>query len=242
MAANSYREMYESHNNILNEQSPFVYTEAYKKLRTNFKFLSTTENVKKIIVTSSVPKEGKTTVAINLAVVLAESGANVLLLDCDFRNPSVHRYLHGEKNLEFSLTSYLEGEKSLDKDSICRDSELNISYISMDKIPPNPAEVLGLKRMEELIEDAGKQYDYVICDTPPVGVVTDAALLSRCFDGVLFVIRQNYTTRNEVHAAKQNLDRVHAKIIGSVLNQYDISMDKGRRGSYGYYYGYGKNS
>lgn len=232
---NGFGGNYESDSNILNEYSPFVYTEAYKKLRTNFKFLSQTESIKKIIVTSSVPGEGKTTVAVNLALVLAEEGAKVLLLDCDFRKPSVQKYICNKETFEKGLVSWLMGEQTKAADVICRDTDRNISYIPTEKIPSNPAEVLGLKRMEELLEETEKQYDYIICDTPPVGVVTDAALLSRCFDGVLFVIRQNYAGKSEVHTAKQNLDRVHANIIGSILTQYDVSMDTERSGSYQYY-------
>ncbi|WP_230399494.1 CpsD/CapB family tyrosine-protein kinase [Novisyntrophococcus fermenticellae] len=224
---------------ILGGDSPFVYKEAYKKLRTNINFLSVNSSYKKIIITSAIPNEGKSSVAINLAATLAEKGEKVLLLDCDLRKPSIGQYIGNRKDWKTSLTDLLMGEVLPEKISIYRHPELNFSYIPCGHIPPNPAELLGSVRMKELLQSFGKMFDYVICDTPPVSVVTDAALLSSYCDGVLMVIRQKYTSKEQVRAAKQNLDAVHADIIGGVLNRYDIKGDiRDKSGRYGYYYEY----
>jgi len=241
---NRYNENVRLQSSILSESSPFAYVEAYKKLKTNINYLSQKENVKKIIVTSSVPNEGKTSVAINLAASLANKETKVLLLDCDFRNPSVQRCFAGKSDIKSGLSDILAGDDSLEKVSIYKNASLNISYIPVGEIPLDPIGLIDSQRMEKLIQTLGKLFDYIICDTPPVGIVTDAALLSRYFDGVLFVIKQNGTSRQQVHAAIQNLNDVNANIIGTVMSQYDLKNDIGQNEhKYGYYaYEYGRKN
>lgn len=211
---------------ILEPESPFAYREAYKAMRTNFKFLTDINGRKKIIVTSALQKEGKTSVSINLAATLAENGEKVILIDCDLRNPTVYRYLMVRADTEFGLTSILTSEDIAEKFRIYKHPKLQFSYILVGTIPPNPAELLGSDRMKKLLETLSRSYDYIICDCPPVGVVTDAALLSRSCDGVLMVVRQNYASREQVRMAKQKLDAVQANIMGIVMNQYELNKEK----------------
>ena len=233
-----------SHDELLSINSPFVYTEAYKTLRTNLSFASISRKYKKIIMTSAIPNEGKSTISVNLATTLAEAGSRVLLIDCDLRNPTLHRLLRIKSASNRSLTSLLSGEVQL-SECILSHPKLRCDIILAGAIPPNPVELLSSPRMEELLNELSEQYDYIICDTPPVSVVTDAAALSRFCDGVILVVRQNLATREQVWNAKRNLETVQANIIGTILSCYDLSRDtkdsvgKYKR-SYSYGYGYGR--
>lgn len=218
---------------LVGKEAPFQYQEAFKSLRTNLKFLAMGKSCKKIIMTSAIPGEGKSSVAINLAVSLADAGSRVLLMDCDLRKPILHRYLKLDKSSYKGLTNILSG--GVLTESIVNMKSLNLHVIIADAIPPNPAELLGSGRMKILVEELEKHYDYIIFDTPPVSVVTDAAVLSQYADGVILVIRQNHATYDEVALAKKNLDTVHANILGAVLNDFNTkSADK----ESGYYYSY----
>ncbi len=224
---------------ILNDHSPFVYQESFKKLCTNINFMSVNNNLKKIIVTSAVPNEGKSSVAVNLAAILSKRDTNVLLIDCDLRDPSIHRALHVKDTDKVSLTELLLQQTTPDKVSVFKDPKLKFSFLPVGEIPPNPSELLGSRRMEKLLNAFDKPYDFVICDTPPVSVVTDAALLSSYCDGVLMVVRQNYADKEQVHTAIRNLEAVHANVMGVVLNQYDIEADiRSNKERYDYYYQY----
>lgn len=218
---------------ILSDDAPFAFAEAYKMLRTNLSFVSTTGKYKKILITSAIPNEGKSTVAINLAITLAEAGARVVVVDCDMRNPSVHRYLRLRNSKDSGLSSMLSGAMS-GPVSIQTYTKGGFRFIPAGTIPPNPAELLGSERMKKVIETLEEHFDYIICDAPPTTVVSDAAVLSRYVDGVLLVVRQNFSTRQQVRAAKQSLDTVNANLLGAVLNQYDMSADWKKGGRYGY--------
>lgn len=224
---------------LLGPNSPFAYAEAYKTLRTNLSFASVSKQYKKIILTSAIPDEGKSTIAVNLAATLAETGAKVLLMDCDLRNPTLHRLLRVKNGSVGRLTAILTGKATAD-DCIFTHPKMNCDFIMAGAVPPNPAELLGSERMEKLLDELSQRYDYVICDTPPVGLVTDAAALSRFCDGVILVVRQNLSTKEQVRTAKRNLEAVQANIIGTILSCYDLSKDtKDSKGTYAGYYNYG---
>lgn len=226
---------------ILTKDSPFAYREAYKLLRTNLNFItSAMGKCKKIVVTSSMPNEGKSVFAINLAITLAENGAKVLLADCDMRNPSVHRYLRVKENYLRGLSTVLSGKEEL-SDCIFFHPKYNFSFILSGTIPPNPSELLGSSRMGEMLDSLEDSFDYIICDAPPAGIVTDPMVLSRYADGVLLVVRQGSTRRNQVRAAKQSFLDVHANLLGVVLNRCDIRdvCDRYSYHHYGYSYAYG---
>lgn len=223
---------------IVSDKSPFAYVEAYKTLRTNMNFIFRNNKYKKLVVTSSIPGEGKSSVSINLARVLAENGARVILIDCDMRKPMLHKYLRAQRFRTRGLSTVLSGISTLE-DSVATFSDLQFDLMTAGPIPPNPTELLASEEMKHLLDLLAKQYDYVICDTPPVSVVTDAAILSQYNAGVILVVRQKYATFKQAKKAKQNLENVHADILGCVLNQYDVSKNvkETKQSSY-YYYNY----
>ena len=223
---------------IVSDKSPFAYVEAYKTLRTNMNFIFRNNKYKKLVVTSSIPGEGKSSVSINLARVLAENGTRVILIDCDMRKPMLHKYLRAQRFRTRGLITVLSGISTLE-DSVATFSDLQFDLMTAGPIPPNPTELLASEEMEHLLDLLAKQYDYVICDTPPVSVVTDAAILSQYNAGVILVVRQKYATFKQAKKAKQNLENVHADILGCVLNQYDVSKNvkETKQSSY-YYYNY----
>lgn len=214
---------------LKNPKSPS--SEAYRTLRTNIQFSSFDKKAQVIFITSSGPGEGKSTVAANLAVVMAESGSRTILVDCDQRKPRVH------KNFNLSnvkgLSNYLAGEADFES-CINETSINNLAIMTSGVRPPNPAELLGSKKMVEFVDSLRQKYDFVILDTPPVLMVTDAQLLSRCSDGCLLVVSSGEVAREGVIKAKELLEKVNTKILGVVLNKVQQSS----RSNYGYYYYY----
>lgn len=222
---------------VLTDKQPFPYKEAYKSLRANLNFATQNGKVKSILVTSAISAEGKTTVSINLAISLIESGKKVLLIDADLRNPSVHRHLRVRQDKYFGLSNLLSSGELIGK-SIRHMEKYNLDILMSGEIPPNPAELLGNGDFKSILKAVDTSYDYVIIDTPPVGIVSDAAVLSQFVDGVLMVVAQNKSTQNQVLTAKQNLERVNANVIGAILNNYDMRLDNKNSGEdYYYYYG-----
>lgn len=225
---------------IILKSPVFQFVEAYKSLRTNLKFISMNNQYKKIIITSALPNEGKSNIAINLAISLSESGSKVLIVDTDLRKPRAHVYLHIKDGKKSGLTSILSGTAEF-KDCMVRFTDLGIDVLPSGPIPPNPTEMIGSEAMKNLIETLEKSYDYIIFDTPPSSVVTDAAVLSKYTDGIIFVIRQKHATLEQIKEAKKSLENVQANIIGSVLNDYDSTKNTKYGGSgsgYGYSYKY----
>ena len=214
------------------KDAPFQFIETYNSLRTNILFASVDKQCQKIVITSSIPHEGKTTVAINLAITFSNSGSHVLLIDCDLRKPSIEKFL----NIDIAapgLTNALAGFSKLD-DCIIHLDELSLDVLPSGPVPPNPAYLLGCSKMTEIVETLSNRYDYILFDTPPVSLVTDAALLSKLSDGIIFVVRHNFTTIGEAQLAKTNLQNVGAPIVGTVLNAFN--SEKGSKTSYGYHY------
>lgn len=224
---------------LISEKTSFAYVEAYKTLRTNFNFLTANGKTRTILVTSALQDEGKSGLAINLAISLVQAGNKVLLIDADMRNPSLHRYLQLKINPGIGLSTLLTGEVKVG--DCLMTTEQGVDVIAGGLIPPNPTELIGSEAMRELLQVAAERYDYVICDAPPVGIITDAAALSPLCDGVLFAIRQRFASRNQVHSALRNLQSVNAKVLGTVMTRY--SAQKNGKGCgysrYGYKYGYG---
>jgi len=217
---------------IISNKAPFIFVEAYKSLRTNLQFASISNQYKKIIVTSSVPGEGKSTVAINLAISLVDSGNKVLLIDSDLRKPMIQKYLHLTNVKGGGLTSILANTDKAEQ-CIYFLSDTGLNVITSGPIPPNPAEILGSKKMEDFVKDLESKFDYIIFDTPPISVVTDAAVLSKLCDGVILVIKQKFASRESAQLAKRNLENVGANIIGCVLNGFKAEQSSK---SYAYYH------
>lgn len=216
--------------------APFEFAEAYKALRTNFNFVTRNGEARKILITSTIPNEGKSSIAINLAISLVQSGKRVLVVDADLRNPSLHVYLNMKRERERGLSTALTGGALLEDCVV--ETLLGFDIIYGGPIPPNPVELIISQDMQTLLDATLEKYDYVICDAPPVGVVTDAAALSTLCDGVLFVVRQKLTKKNQAMAAVHKLKAVNARILGVIMNHYDMS-DMSEK-EYGYYSSYDK--
>ncbi len=219
---------------LLNDDTSFDVKEAYKELRTNIMFSLPGDGCKKVLSTSSVAAEGKSTTNVNLAITVAETGAKVLLIDCDLRRPNIARLMSqkGDKG----LSNVLINDCTL-KSAIVKTKYTNLDVMFSGKIPPNPAELLSSDKMKEVVAELSTQYDYIFFDTPPINLVTDAALISSLADGVIIVSRQYVTERKLLLQAIEKLKFVNAKIIGVVLN--DVVSSKAGYGGYKKY-GYGK--
>lgn len=221
----------------VSSDAPFQFVEAYKSLRTNLEFLSSAGNCKTILITSSVPEEGKTNVAVNLAMTIAASGKRVVLVDCDLRKATSSRYLRIPRNhagLTNVITSKDEGALAA---ALVRVKDSGITVLAAGTIPPNPTELLSAPMTEKIFASLQKAFDYVIVDTPPVSLVTDAAVLCRMADGVLLVVRPGVTTIQSAQLSKKNLEAVNAHILGVVMNGYN-GTQSGRRDGYSYAYSY----
>ncbi|CDO03687.1 Tyrosine-protein kinase YwqD [Oceanobacillus picturae] len=213
----------------LNPKSPI--TEQYRTIRTNLQFASVDEELRSMLVTSSGPGEGKSMTTANLAVVYAQQGKKVLLIDADMRKPTVH-YTFRLDNLR-GLSNILVGETTLEEAANTTDVD-NLDVISSGPVPPNPAELLASRKMELFLIEARKTYDLIIFDTPPVLAVTDAQILANIVDGALMVVRSKQTENDAVERAKEALEPARAKLLGAVLN------DREKKASHNYYY-YGTN-
>lgn len=229
--------------NLINSQSDFYILEAYKSLRTNVMFsLTGKEGCKVILLTSSMQGEGKSTTAVNLAISFALDGKKVLLVDCDMRRPKLARLMGLRSNIGLSnilLRPELCGSALLPT------AEKNMRVLLAGDIPPNPSELLGSPRMNELIDALKKQFDYIILDTPPVNVVTDAMVLCPLTDGVLFVVRSGIAERGSVMRAVDQIERTKTKLLGFILNGVEGKSRSyghyGKYGGYGYGYAYAEN-
>jgi capsular exopolysaccharide synthesis family protein len=212
-------------------ESPVV--EAYKALRTNLLFSSVDKEVKTVVITSAGPDEGKSRTAANLAIVLAEAGHPTLLVDADFRRPSQHRMFGRVRNVGLSN---LIVEDMPEASVFVPDEQVkNLVILASGPTPPNPSELLGSAQMKGLLARFRKHFDYVVIDTPPVNAVTDASVLAASSDAALLVVDTNKATYTAVHHAKQSLDRVGAKVLGSVMNKMKAAGGR----DYYYEYGYG---
>ena len=215
-----------------NPKSPFA--ESVRTLRTNLVFSSPDKPYRSILVTSAGPSEGKTTMASSVAIAMAQSGHSVLLVDCDMRRPRVHS-VFSAKN-EVGVTSALIDRSVLDG-AIQSTPVERLSLLSTGPLPPNPAELLHSKSFAQLVETLTERFDHVIFDSPPLGPVTDGAVLSRQVDGTILVFRSHQTTREQAKLAFRALRDVGANVIGTVLNGAQVD-DKG----YAYYRYYGGGS
>lgn len=206
--------------------------EAFRVLRTNLQFIDPDLERKVFVITSSLPGEGKTTTAVNLALALAEGGEKVVLVEGDLRRPKISEYLRLESAV--GLTTVLIGRLPL-KDAIQSTASEGLAVLTSGSTPPNPAELLKSSSMGALIESLRESYDIVLIDAPPLLPVTDGALLAAQSDGALLVVRHGKTTTDQISVALDRLEAVGATPVGVILN---MAPAKGGDG-YGYGYGYG---
>ena len=190
--------------------------EAFRTLRTNIQFKSLDNPVRTILVTSSAPQEGKSTVVANLAVSLAQTGAAVIAVDCDLRSPSLHR-IFGLPN-ERGLTSLMLAPTTGVREHLQRSEAGGVDVLTSGPLPPNPAEILGSKRMESLVRELRDMADYVLFDTPPVLAVTDAAVLATKVDGSVLVLSAGKSRRDAAKKAKRTLEDLGVRFLGVVVN------------------------
>lgn len=211
---------------IKNPKSPI--SEAYRTLRTNIQFASIDKSIKSLMVTSTGPEEGKSTTISNYAVVLAQNNYKVLLIDADLRKPTQHHFFLLLNRI--GLTNVLAGTEDY-TNAIQGTNLSNLFVLTSGPIPPNPAEILGSKKMEKLIQELSEHYDYILFDAPPIIAVTDAQILSQYVDGVLLVVNSGKTNKELAIRAKSLLENVKANVIGVVLNNKEINGE-----NYYYYY------
>jgi capsular exopolysaccharide synthesis family protein len=223
---------------LLNSHTPFHIQEAYRTLQTNLRFSLPGEGTKVICLTSGHSSEGKSTTVLNLAITFAESGKRVVLIDGDMRRPSLGRLLIEKASP--GLSNHLAGLCTLEQ-AVRRNIRPGLDVIFSGEIPPNPLELLSSAKMAQLIEELKGHYDYILLDTPPVGIVSDACEVSSHTDGVLFLVHQNETEKETVVRGIRQLELANAKLLGFVLNGVIPNGSKGYKNKYkyGYKYKYG---
>ena len=209
---------------------------AFRSVRTGIIYSNPDLSKKTFLVTSATPSEGKTTVAINLAMVFVQAEEKVLLVDTDLRNPRVHSIFEVDRaNGVIDLLAF----DNADIHSLIRKTGVNgLDLLTCGEVPPNPSELLGSQKMEALIQKLSPLYDRIIFDTPPILAATDAIVLSTKVDSVVLVVKAGATHRHAVQRCVHALRAVNAHIIGAVFNM----VDPDQRGPYYYYYHYGRNA
>ena len=207
--------------------------EAFKMLRTNIDF--TGSDLKVICITSCTPNEGKSNVSFEAAKSYAQLGKKVLLVDADLRK-SVMRQRHKRGKVRLGLVNYLVGKCEFE-DALCETDVDNLHMIFSGPVPPNPSELLGSWKFAEMIQDAREEYDMVIVDTPPLGSVIDAAVVSKFCDGAVIVIAAGNVSYRFARKVKEQLDVAECRILGCVLNKVDLSGKSYYGKYYGKYYG-----
>ncbi len=191
--------------------------EAYRTLRTNLTFFAALDKpVETLIVTTATPDEDKSTVLANIAVTMAQGERRTILVDADLRRPHLHE-IFGSAN-DRGLTNMIVEEAALDNPPLAAVGVDNLWLLSSGPLPPNPADILGSRKMEQVIAALKARADVVLFDAPPVVAVTDAAVLGTKVDGVLLVVCAGRTRREHAQRAKELLERVHVRIVGAVLN------------------------
>ena len=192
-------------------------------LRTNVQFTCVDSRTKKIMITSAGPREGKSTTVANLAVSMAQAGKSVLILDADLRNSTQHKLfgLDNEEGLSVALVQDQDCPIFIKETAVP-----GVMVLTGGPIPPNPAELVGSKRMKRLIEEVSTQYDMILIDTPPIVAVTDAAILAQESDGVILVLAAGEVDKKYAQKAKDLLDKVGAKILGVVLNKVNMKTSE----------------
>jgi capsular exopolysaccharide synthesis family protein len=213
---------------VTDVRSPIA--EAYRHLRTSLLLSSAGNPPRTILITSSQPSEGKTTTAINTAFMLAQTGAEVLIIDCDLRRPRLHANFNMSNTR--GLTNYLAGESPIDDVLQSYEKLPNLKLLTSGPIPPNPAELLGSEEMRKLLQSLANRFTHVIVDSPPAISFTDAAILSTFVDGVILVVHGGRSSRAVVRRARQHLLDVGAHIFGVVLNNVKAESQSYYGGSY----------
>jgi polysaccharide biosynthesis transport protein len=220
-------------------------SEAFRALRTSLLLSQAEHPPQVILVTSSLPREGKTTAAVNLAVTLAQLGDRTLIIDSDLRKPGIRRALNITSGRDVGLSSYLAGVCSLEDATIPHPAISNLSALTTGPVPPSPADLLSSHRMRDAIVELRRRYKFIVIDSPPIMAATDAVILSALTDGVLLVVRSGETPKEAFTRTRDLLAAVKARLLGVVLNGVDASAPdyyySYRYYPYAYGYGYGED-
>jgi len=221
---------------ILNDKTTFDVRESFNELRTNIVFSMSSKGTKKVLITSSIASEGKSTTCLNMAITFAEAGTKTLIIDCDLRVPNVGKLLNDDSKK--GLSNILVNDCTIEE-ALHPTQYKNLDVILSGSIPPNPTELLASDAMQALMDELSGKYDYILLDAPPVNVVTDAVIISRLATGVVVVCRQYVADKKILGATVEKLQFANAKILGIVLN--DVAVAKKGYGKYSKYgrYGYG---
>lgn len=221
---------------IVEKDPNSVISEQYKKLRTNIEYSSYDNELKIIAVTSAILGEGKSTSSGNLAFSLCQNNKKVLLIDCDLRKPTIHKKFNISN--ECGISEMIVQKKL--RDECIQKYNDNLDILTSGKIPPNPSEMIGMKKFSNIINSFRENYDYIILDTPPILIVSEASILATYADGVILVVREGTAKKQEIIKAKNLLVNMRAKIIGAVLN--DCKYNKSDYNFKYYDYGHEKES
>ena len=228
---------------LFNKGIPFNVAESYKSIRSNIMFTLGTTDSKVIAVSSPNPSEGKSTTAANIAIALAQTDNSVLLIDADLRKPVQHR-IFKTRNIDGLSTLIIQ--KSTMEEAVKAKIFNGLDLLTAGPIPPNPSELLASERCKAILDELIKKYDYVIIDTPPVNVVSDALVIKSSISGILLVLKYAFTTNADVSECMKQIELSGVNMLGFVLNEIDSSRMSpysrykyyGKKG-YGYKYGYG---
>lgn len=207
-----------------------VVSEQFRTLRTNVNFASPDTELRTIVLTSAAPGEGKSTTSANLATVFAQEGKQVLLVDADMRKPTTHYTFHMPNSI--GLSNVLTRQKTVEE-AVRPTSVDRLNLMTSGPIPPNPAELLASNTMGMLIAELKKMFDVVIFDAPPVLSVTDGQVLANKCDGVILVVNSGSTEKDMAVKAKEAIEASNSKLIGAVLNNFELAKDS----NYYQYYG-----
>jgi capsular exopolysaccharide synthesis family protein len=209
-------------NGLVTARSPrSIAAEAYRTLRTNIQFSSLDTDLRTVLVTSAAPDEGKTTVLANLAITFAESGRKVIVVDADLRRPTLHE-LFGLDDAP-GITDMILDEQL--EPPLQATMIPNLRLLASGPLPPNPSELLASERMSRVIGRLSEMADVVLFDSPPASAVSDAAVLAARLDGVLLVVFSGRTRRDRARQAKEQLERVGARLLGVILNNARLERD-----------------
>lgn len=209
---------------LTNPKSPQA--EAYRTLRTNIQFSAVENQLKTLLVTSSQKSEGKSTTVCNLGVAFAQVEKKVLIIDCDLRRPKIHRYF--ELSNTCGLSNYLTS--GIEVESVIFSTKEGVDVIPSGTIPPNPAELLNSSKFKQTLEQLRDNYDMIILDSPPIGLVTDSGVIANKVDGTLFVVKSHHIDQRLAINSMKLLNNAGAKVIGTVL----VAIPADNKGYYGY--------
>ncbi len=230
--AKSKSRMLISEEGVNNKSVPFAVVEAYKTIRTNLLFLLSQNENKAIAISSSLKGEGKSTTSVNIAIALSQLNEKVMLIDCDLRKATIHKKLKIKNNV--GVTSVLANFCTL-QEAV---TEINpyLSVLTSGPIPPNAAELLSSKKMDELLAKLNEEYDYIIIDTPPINIVSDALVVAAKTNGLIMVVKDNYIDRTDFERALNSIELAGVRVLGAVLNSASETKSKSYRYKYVYKY------